>query len=40
MKLLEKDVDILIKDNYGKTAVELCSDPHCINLLKKYEDKK
>lgn len=25
--LLDKDVDINTKDNYGKTAMDLCSDP-------------
>ena len=38
--LLDKDVDIHIKDNYGKTAIELCSDSECMKLIKKYEDKK
>lgn len=33
-------MDINIRDNYGKTAVDICSDQECINLLKKYEDKK
>ena len=38
--LLDKDVDINTKDNYGKTPIDLCSDSECIKLLKKYEDKK
>lgn len=38
--LLDKDVDINIKDNHGKTALDICNDEECINLLKKYEDKK
>lgn len=38
--LLDKDVDINIKDNYGKTCFDLCSDSQCITILKKYEDKK
>lgn len=38
--ILDRDVDINIKDNHGKTAAELCSDADCVNLLKKYEDKK
>ena len=40
IKLLDKDVDINIRDNYGKMAIDICSDQECINLLKKYEDKK
>lgn len=40
MMLLDKDVDVNIKDNYGKTCMDLCSDSECIKLLKKYEDKK
>ncbi len=38
--LLDKDVDIQIKDNHGKTALDICTDEECITLLKKYEDKK
>jgi ankyrin repeat protein len=26
MMLLEKDIDINLKDNHGKTALELCND--------------
>lgn len=40
MMLLDKDVDIQIKDNHGKTALDICTDEECITLLKKYEDKK
>ncbi len=38
--ILDRDVDINIKDNNGKTAIEYCNDEDCIKLLKKYEDKK
>jgi ankyrin repeat protein len=40
MMILDKDVDINIKDNYGKTCIDLCNDSECITLLKKCEDKK
>jgi hypothetical protein len=40
MMLLDKDVDIHIKDNHGKTALDICADEECITLLRKYEDKK
>ena len=36
MQLLDKDVDINIKDNHGKTVLDLCSDSECRELLKKY----
>ena len=38
--LLDKDVDIHIKDNHGKTALDICTDDECLTLLRKYEDKK
>lgn len=38
--LLEKDIDIGVKDNSGKTAIDICSDEECITLMRKYEDKK
>jgi serum/glucocorticoid-regulated kinase 2 len=38
--LLDKDVDIHIKDNNGKMPLDICTDEECIILLKKYEDKK
>lgn len=34
--LLDKDVDINIKDNNGKTAIDICTDEECTLLLKKY----
>jgi ankyrin repeat protein len=40
MMLLQKDVDIHLKDNNGKIALEICNDEECMNILKKYEDKK
>lgn len=40
MMLLDKDIDINIKDNHGKAPLDLCSDAQCINLLKKFQDKK
>ena len=36
MQLLDKDVDINIKDNHGKTVLDLYSDSECRELLKKY----
>lgn len=36
IKLLDKDVDIHIRDNYEKMPIDICSDQECINLLKKY----
>jgi ankyrin repeat protein len=38
--LLDKDVDIHIKDNNGKLPIDICTDEECTILLKKYEDKK
>lgn len=35
--LLEKEVDITLKDNSGMTPLEVCSDEECIALLKRYE---
>lgn len=40
MMLLEKDVDVSLKDQTGKTAYEICLDDECKNLLKKYEEKR
>jgi hypothetical protein len=34
--ILDRDVDVNIKDNYGKTCMDLCNDTECLNLLKKY----
>ncbi len=35
--LLEKDLDVSLKDQTGKTAYDICLDEECRNLLKKYE---
>lgn len=35
--ILTKEIDIHIKDNTGKTAIEVCMDEECIDLIKKYE---
>ena len=40
MMLLEKEVDVHLKDNSGKTAYDVCTDEECKKLLKKYEEKK
>ena len=40
MMLLEKEVDIHLKDNSGKTAYDVCADEECRKLLKKYEEKR
>lgn len=37
MMLLEKDLDVSLKDQTGKTAFDVCLDEECRNLLKKYE---
>ena len=36
MKLLDKEVDVQIKDNNGKTAMDICDSNECMVLLKKY----
>ena len=38
--ILEKDVDINMKDTYGKTALDICQEQTCCELIKKYEEKK
>lgn len=38
--LLDKDVDIHVKDNHGQTAMDICTDEECLTLMRKYEDKK
>ena len=38
--ILEKDVDINMKDTYGKTALDICQEQVCCELIKKYEEKK
>ena len=40
MMLLEKEVDIHLKDNSGKTPYDVCADEECKKLLKKYEEKR
>lgn len=40
MILLEKEVDVNVKDNAGKTAYDVCLDEECRQLLKKYEEKR
>lgn len=40
MMLLDKDVDVSLKDHTGKTAYDICLDEECKNMLKKYEEKR
>ena len=40
LMLLDKEVDIHIKDNHGKTPFDVCNEDECLNILKRYEDKK
>jgi ankyrin repeat protein len=35
--ILEKDVDINMKDTSGKTALDICQDQTSCELIKKYE---
>jgi|694.fasta_scaffold109757_1 hypothetical protein len=36
MLLLDKDIDVTIKDQSGKTAYDVCLEDECKNMLKKY----
>lgn len=38
--LLEKEVDVCLKDHTGKTAYDVCLEDECKNMLKKYEEKR
>ena len=40
MIILDNEIDINLKDSSGKTAIDLCLDDECKNLLKKYEEKR
>lgn len=40
MQLLEKEVDVTVKDHTGKTPFDVCLDEECQKMLKKYEEKR
>jgi len=40
MLLLDKDVDVSLRDQTAKAPYDVCLDDECKNLLKKYEEKR
>ena len=38
--LLDREIDVHLKDNMGKTALEVCQNEECKKLLKKYSETR